>query len=193
MIAAAPATAAPARGDRPRGAKLHRAAPARYAMPMRAAAVIALSALLAGCGFQLRGADVLPPDLGSLHVSAPPVLLAETEFFLEGSDTRLMPGREGADLVLTIANERYDRRVLSVDPDTGKEREFQLAYTVDVSAVTPGGRTVLAPQSVTLLRDFVFDRDALLGSGREELVLRDEMRRDAVQQIMYRLRAAARG
>ena len=172
--------------------KLHRAPRARYAMRMRAAAVIALCTLLAGCGFQLRGAQVLPPDLGALHVAAPPLIQAESEFFLEGSDTRLLPGREGADVVLTIANERYDRRVLSVDPDTGKEREFELAYTVDVNAVTRDGRTLLAPQSVTLLRDYVFDRDALLGSGREEITLRDEMRRDAVQQIMYRLRAAAR-
>jgi len=155
--------------------------------------IVVLCSLLAGCGFQLRGAEVLPPDLGALHVSAPTVILAETEFFLEGSDTQLMPGRDGAAVVLTIGNERYDRRVLSVDPNTGKEREFELSYTVDVNAVTAGGRTLISPQSVTLLRDFVFDQDAVIGASREEIVLRDEMRRDAVQQILYRLRAAARG
>jgi LPS-assembly lipoprotein len=159
----------------------------------RVPAVMLLAALLAGCGFQLRGTEVLPPDLGALHVSAPNVLLRETEVFLEGSNTRLVPGHDGADVVLTMGNERYDRRVLSVDPSTGKEREFQLAYSVDVRAVTRDGRTLIAPQVVTLQRDFVFERDALLGASREETVLREEMRRDAVQQILYRLRAAAHG
>ena len=157
-----------------------------------APAVVLLATLLAGCGFQLRGGEVLPPDLGALHVSAPRALLREAEVFLQGSETRLMPAPDGADVVLTMANERYDRRVLSVDPRTGKEREFELAYTVDVNAVTRDGRTLIAPQSVRLRRDFVFERDALLGASREEEVLREEMRRDAVQQILYRLRAAAR-
>ena len=160
---------------------------------MRSSFIVACALLLAGCGFQLRGGDVLPAGSSGLYVAAPALLQAEAEFFLAGSDTRLVADAASADVVLTIANERYDRRVLSVDPNTGKEREYELSYAVDVNAVRNGGEAVLPPQTVTLVRDFVFDRDALLGTSREETVLREEMRRDAMQQIMNRLRAATRG
>lgn len=155
--------------------------------------IVLLASLLAGCGFELRGANVLPPDLENLYVVANADLATDVENFLETSDTKLVKSREEADVVLTIVNPRYDRRVLSVDPNTGKEREYEIVYTVDVNAVGKQGRTLIAPQPVSLVRDFIFDTDAIIGASREEAVLQVEMRRDAVQQILYRLRAATAG
>lgn len=155
--------------------------------------IVLLAGLLAGCGFELRGANVLPPDLRNLYVVANQDLQYEVAAFLETSDTNLVKSREQADVVLSILNPRYDRRVLSVDPNTGKEREFEIVYTVDVNAVDKQGRSLIAPQPVSLLRDFIFDTEAVIGASREEAVLQVEMRRDAVQQILYRLRAATAG
>lgn len=160
---------------------------------MRATVLFALAMLTTGCGFQLRGSDILPPDLSDLYVQAPGELKEEIETFLEGSSTRLLDRRDGANIVLTVANPRYDRRVLSVDPNTGKEREFELSYTLDFNAMRTDGNAVLPPQTMTLLRNYIFDRDAVLGASREEGVLRIEMRRDAVVQILSRLQAATRG
>ena len=156
-------------------------------------AIVLLASLLTGCGFELRGADVLPPHLRDLFVVANQDIANDVAVFLETSDTRIVRRRDEAQVVLTIVNPRYERRVLSVDPNTGKEREFEIVYTVDVSALDKEGRTLLAPQPVSLLRDFIFDTDAVLGASREEAVLNVEMRRDAVQQILYRLRAATSG
>lgn len=146
--------------------------------------------LLTACGFQLRGADVLPPDVGRLFLAAPSALRNEVSVFLEGGNTELVEDRALADVVLSMTKPRYDRRVLSVDPNTGKEREFQLSFTVDVSANSAAGRTILEPKPVTLLRDYVFDPEALIGSNTEEALLRVEMRRDLVRQVLYQLRAA---
>ena len=156
---------------------------------MRFAALL-LPLLLTACGFQLRGADVLPPDVGRLFLAAPAVLRNDVAVFLEGGKTELVDDRTSADVVLSMSNPRYDRRVLSVDPNTGKEREFQLSYTVDVNASSAAGQTILEPNPVTLLRDYVFDPEALIGSSTEEALLRVEMRRDLVQQVLYQLRAA---
>ena len=158
---------------------------------MRTPALLLVVTLLAGCGFALRGANVLPENLRDLYLVAPTELRSQVEVFLEGSRTRLVERRDAASVVLSMVKPRYDRRVLSVDPTTGKEREFELSYTVDVSATARDGSPLLTPQPVTLLRDYVFDRDALIGASREEGVLRDEMRRDAVRQVLLRLRAAA--
>lgn len=155
--------------------------------------IVLLAIVLSGCGFELRGANVLPPDLRNLFVIANQDLQYEVATFLETSDANLVDSREQADVVLSILNPRYDRRVLSVDPNTGKEREFEIVYTVDVNAVDSKGRSLIAPQPVSLLRDFIFDTEAVIGASREEAVLQAEMRRDAVQQILYRLRAATAG
>lgn len=156
---------------------------------MRFAALL-LPLLLTACGFQLRGADVLPPDVGRLFLAAPSALRNEVSVFLEGGNTELVEDRASADVVLSMTKPRYDRRVLSVDPNTGKEREFQLSFTVDVSASSAAGQTILEPKPVTLLRDYVFDPEALIGSNTEEALLRVEMRRDLVRQVLYQLRAA---
>ena len=125
---------------------------------------------------------------------APTAVREQVTIFLEGSDTRLVTDRSAADVILTVSNARYTRRVLTVDPDTGKEREFELAYTFNMAARRSNGNALVESQRVTLLRDYVFDRTTLIGSGREESSLREEMLRDAVQQMLYRLRVAtARG
>ncbi len=149
--------------------------------------------LLCACGFELRGAAVLPPGVEKLHVAATQLLSNDVEVFLQGSDTKLVSSRPEAQVILTMSNERYDRRVLSVDPNTGQEREFELAFSVDVVATGPQGQVILKPQTLSLQRDYVFDAAALIGSSQEETLLRTEMRRDLVRQVLYRLRVATLG
>ena len=72
-----------------------------------------------------------------------------------------------------------------------KEQEFELSYTVSINARTADGKILIPPEVLSVRRDYVFDRDALIGKSREESVLRIEMRQDAAQQILLRLRAAS--
>ncbi len=157
---------------------------------MRSIIIIALTMALSACGFQLRGSHVLPGDLNKLYVQAPNNLADEVRIFLEGTDTQLMNQRKGADVILSLSNARYDRRVLSVDPDTGKEREFEISYSLDYHAKGSNGKILLNTKHLTIRRDYVFDRDAIIGKSREEGVLRAEMRRDAVRQILFHLQSA---
>ena len=161
----------------------------RYATQMRLT-VILLSLLLTACGFQLRGSAVLPEGMDRLFLVAPNAVRDQMSIFLQGSETQLVSDRSTADVILTVSDANYTRRVLTVDPDTGKEREFELAYSLNMSARRSDGTSLVDSQRVTLLRDYVFDRTTLIGSGREESSLREEMLRDAVQQVLYRLRIA---
>jgi LPS-assembly lipoprotein len=150
-----------------------------------------LPLLLTACGFALRGADVLPPDLGKLYVNANRALHDEVVIFLEGSSTEIVDTREDAQVILTMSGEKYDRRVLSVDPDTGRAREFELSYRFDAVATTTDGRVLLKPQKLSLRRDLIFDPGALLGATNESGVLLREMRRSLVQQALYKLRTVS--
>ena len=157
---------------------------------MRIALIIIFACLLSACGFQLRGATVLPADLKNLYIQAPDALRDEVRVYLDGTDTKVLDNRQGADVILTLSDSRFDRRVLSVDPNTGKEREYELIYSLNYLAKRASGKTLLNSKRLTIRRDYVFDRDAVLGKSREQGVLRTEMRRDAVQQILFRLQSA---
>lgn len=153
------------------------------------ALVLLAAGTLAGCGFQLRGETALPADIRTVYVNAPVDLRDEIQIYLESGGVALVDNRAGADASINVVREVFDRRVLSVDATTGKEREFELAYTVDFNVIRGNGAPVLSGQSINLLRDFVFDPASVIGNSREEVVLQQEMRRDAAQQLLRRLQA----
>ena len=144
-----------------------------------------------GCGYQLRGSVSLPPDLGPMHVVGPRDLGAAVIQLLDGAGVQVEPADGSADgsagALVRLGNERFDRRVLSVNPETGKESEFELAYQVTFEVTRAEGEVLVPRETVSLLRDYVFDVDEVLGKSREQSVLRDEMRRDAATRIVRRI------
>ena len=159
----------------------------RLRRPLAALATLAACAALAGCGFQLRGQTNLPDDIQTVYVDGPVVFVDELETFINGGGAEVIGVREEADAIVTLGQERFLRRVLSVDPDTGKDREFELVYLVDFTVSRPDGTVAVGPENIRLVRDFVFDADAVLGASREESVLQLEMRRDAAEELVRRI------
>lgn len=149
---------------------------------------------MAGCGFQLRGSVDLP-GLETVRVTGAGATMREelAVFLREGGVKVTDEATRDADAELSLTDEQMKRRVLSIDPRTGKPREYELAYSVNFQLVDAKGTALVRRQTVRLVRDFVFDVDAVIGKSREEGVLRTEMRRDAVQQIIRRLRSSLAG
>ncbi len=156
-------------------------------MPVPRLVVLSLLLVLTGCGFQLRGDYDLPPLLERVVVTGPQFLRDELLVGLRASDVEVVGSRQEATAIIEIGRERFSERVLSVDPDTGRSREFEVALAVNFKVEAPDGAVVAPNQTVALQRDYVFDEDAILGKSRERGVLREEMRRDAAQQILLRL------
>jgi len=67
---------------------------------------ILFSDLLTGCGFELRGAAALPPELGKIYVQSSAALRNDIEVFLQGSSTKLVNTRPQANLTITLSNHR---------------------------------------------------------------------------------------
>ena len=83
--------------------------------------LLALAIVIAGgCGYQLRGTVSLPPDLGAMHVAGPRDVGAAVVQLLESAGVRVESTRDSASALLQLRNERFSRRVLSVNPDTGR-------------------------------------------------------------------------
>lgn len=162
---------------------------------IRPAAVLVLCALLAGCGFQLRGATGISDAFKSVELRVADIYVREEiKIFMQQDGVKIIErGTDpGPEAVLQVGAEQFDRRVLSVNPDTGKAREYELAYVFNYRLVGGDGTALVAPGQIRLVRDYIFDADRVLGTSREEAVLREEMRRDAVQQLLRRISAGLR-
>jgi len=152
---------------------------------------------LVACGFHLRGAVVLPPQMERTQlvgIDARSALAEEIRTALENAGARVVEVDATAQLV--ISGEREARRLLSVG-STGRASEYELTYQFSYELRAPAQdktgeaiTVVLLPQqTMSLNRDYSFDPDNVLGKGEEEALLLREMRAFAVRQMLLRLRA----
>ena len=158
-----------------------RSAAARWLLPT-------FVALLAGCGFQMRGAMTLPEDVRSVYVSAPDLLSSfavEMHRALERAGASVAESAASADAVIRVRNDRTGRRVLSVSA-RNTPQEYELFYTIDYT-IDRGGAEVVPLQRHELTRSFTFDQSRLLAKDREEDVLREAMARDLADLVLRRL------
>lgn len=158
--------------------------------------------LLTSCGFHLRGAIELPPQLARTQlvgINERSELADEMTAALDGAGAQVVT--TDATAQLHVSGERQNRRLLSVGR-TGRASEYEVTYQfsfelrVPVVSKDKDGKDkvhyrVLVPrQSVSLSRDYSFDRNNVLGKGEEEDLLVREMRAFAVRQMLLRLEAA---
>jgi LPS-assembly lipoprotein len=143
--------------------------------------------LLAGCGFHLRGAVELPPALSEVMVKGANTDIApDLRRAMKNAGVQVV---DSASMVLQLRAEKYGKRVLSVDT-LGRAQEYGLSYTVRFSLKDKKGTAWIPEEPVTQNRDLRFDANAVLGTANEETLLKTEMRRDAVFQILRQLQYA---
>jgi LPS-assembly lipoprotein len=148
----------------------------------------AVCVLGSGCGFHLEGRTVLPAALRVACVEAGDNQTA----FVQGlrralivSGARVIDQSAKATAVVHILADRVTPRVVAVS-STNLPREYEITYTVRFS-VTAHGKDLLAPQEVSVTRDYAFDEHVVLAKDREEAILRGALARDLVDIVMRRL------
>jgi LPS-assembly lipoprotein len=158
-------------------------------MPGLVVAAFLVILAASGCGFHFRGTGSVELQVAKVFVESQAAdrISAEVKRQLDYSGVALASELGTADAIVRLGNERFDRRVLSVDPRTGKVREFELGYAVDLNVTHRDGRSLIDPDTVTLLRDHVFDETAAISEFEEENLLREEMKKDAAEAILRRL------
>ncbi|WP_439859813.1 LPS-assembly lipoprotein LptE [Pseudomonas sp. MBLB4136] len=147
--------------------------------------VIGLAALLSACGFQLRGTGDVQFALKELDVSARNAYgdtLKQVRQVLESNDVRVYPG---APYRLVLSNEREDQRAASYT-SAARSAEYELTTTLDYE-IRGSRNLLLLSNSLEVQSFYVQDGNNLIGSAQEAAQLRNEMRRDLVQQLVQRL------
>lgn len=156
---------------------------------MRVALATVILALLAGCGFQLRGTAQLPFE--TLYIPGANPLAVELRRNVQAaSKTRLVDNPKSAQAVLGFTTEAREKLILSFT-SAGKVNEYRLRYRVGFRVTDPGGAHVFLPQSEILLtRDMTYNDAQVIAKENEEALLYRDMQTDMVQQILRRLVAA---
>ena len=154
----------------------------------RVIAATAISLFLAACGFQLRGEANVPDEMSRTYIATNDNY---SLFYRNLRDELKSVGVEVVDLpgdstaVFSILRDYTDQRVLSVSA-RNVPREFEVFYTVSYS-VDSGEQSIMAPQSMTLTRDYTYDETQVLGKAREEELLRRAIVDDLVRLILKQL------
>ena len=143
---------------------------------------------LTACGFRLAGSDPLPAMLARPYLSLKDPYTdfsREFEHQLKSSGAELQPARQGASATIEITKDVAVQRTVSVS-STNIPTEYELTYTVTF-AVEASDKQLLAPQTISLSKDYSFDENVLLAKEHEADILRQQMARDLVSIAMRRL------
>ena len=148
--------------------------------------IVLLSALwLAGCGFQLRGAQN-----GETGLVMPVKAKSPLEERVQAKLTQLgIDGSyHGGDYMqIMYVDERRDRSLLGSD---GSATEYLLTTTLTYKLVNPSADTPNVPKKLRLERTYRYNQDTLLASDTQEAQIRDVMLGELLNQLLMRYRAA---
>ena len=149
--------------------------------------LVVLLFTLSACGFHLRGSQqkmaAVTAKVHVINVSArtvTPVLLEQ----LSAAGADAVSNIDKADYSLRLEREYFEQTVLSVSASTGKVEEYQVTLTLLLSIIDAKGTELLLNEPIFMVRDYIFDEDAVLGKFSEEEVIRDELREQAAAEIL---------
>lgn len=150
-------------------------------------------AMLSACGFELRGAFELPANLVPVHIDAnrSSDVARQLRQLLRRNNVAIAENRNGAASVIEIVGEERERRVLTVSAATVDVDEYELRYTTRwlLRATGEDRRALTNLETVETIRDYTYDRGAVLAKQSEEAELLERMQEDSALRILYRIQA----
>jgi LPS-assembly lipoprotein len=149
--------------------------------------LIALT-LFSGCGFHLQGELSIPAAMQLTYIEAVErnsPFHRELQTQLRAAGVQLVESPANATAVLLISIDETDQRVLSVST-RNVPTEFEVYYSVEYALIS-GEESLLAPQYLTLTRDYTYDETLVLGKAREEALMRDAIVQDLVRIVLKQL------
>ncbi|MFU8837458.1 MAG: LPS assembly lipoprotein LptE [Thiohalomonadaceae bacterium] len=152
--------------------------------------VLLLAISLTACGFQLRGASPLPAVMERTYIQADAhsPLYFELEQAIQATGAQVVQSASEASATLQIHRADFSRRDRGVD-QLGRVNEYEHRLNLAYSLRDSQGRAVADHQQLQLIREQRFNPSDVLASGEEQRILYQEMRRQAVSQLLRRLQS----
>jgi LPS-assembly lipoprotein len=159
---------------------------------IRPSLLLALTMMLAACGFSLRSNEVISSSYSSLTLN---LQQPNSEFgqqlrrSLLNSNVALS---EIGDLqssneipVLSVSAELVNIQPITVNP-LARAAQYEIRLSVVVSLILDG-ETLMGPEDLSIQRVYLEDTDNITGNLEEAEVIQTEMRRELVNQVLRRM------
>lgn len=155
----------------------------------RLSLVVLLVALVAGCGFQLRGAPPVSAALQPLAVDCssqvPETLCQSVREQLRLGEIKLVPATQ-ADYILRLEGFEEDRRATAITA-RAVAAEYTLRHSVALEVVSADGIPIVASTRLNTTESYRYDETNVLAKQREEEELRQQLNDRLAQQVLFRL------
>ncbi|SFM90725.1 LPS-assembly lipoprotein LptE [Marinobacter pelagius] len=162
--------------------------PALRTVAVRATA-LALAAVLAGCGFQLRGTSPVPAALQPLAVKCgsqiPDTLCLSLKEQLELGGIETTEATNAA-YVLDLKSFSQDRRASAITVRAAAA-EYTLTQAVRIELITDDRVPLIADTELSVRESYRYDETNILAKQREQDELEQRMNDRLAQQILFRL------
>lgn len=146
---------------------------------------------LASCGFHLRGYSQSSGPLAfkTVCLNFPQAAIYPYLKRALATDARiiLVNSPSEADAIFDIADEALGRDIITINR-TGTASQYQLTYRI-AFRLSIKGETIEPNMVFTVRRELNYSDQAVLGKAQEEELLWNDMRRDVVRMLIYRIYA----
>lgn len=156
-------------------------------MLKRSITVLGLAFLMTACGFHLRGTGTTQMALTELNFAARDALSPLSKDVKQSLINNKVAISSSAPFTLYLGLEEDSRRTASFTAGT-RSAEYTLTTALNYE-LRSGNLPALIQDSVAVQRSYAYNQNNVTGSGQEEALLRQEMRRELVMQLMMRLQA----
>ncbi|KND57767.1 LPS-assembly lipoprotein RlpB precursor (Rare lipoprotein B) [Candidatus Paraburkholderia schumanniana] len=148
-------------------------------------ALLGGAAALSACGFQLRGQQNYAFKRLAITGGVPQMVARLERMVQGGSDTVIVKPWEKPDATLVLS-EGQGLRTLSLNAQ-GVVQEYELVYNLNYTLMGADGTALIPPSAIALNRSMTYSDQYTLAKSQESTLLYNDMRNDAVGQLMRRL------
>lgn len=161
---------------------------------MKSLCLVLLCVCLSACGFHLRGQHTLSAKLSPMSIERNHVdsaLITQLKQSLKQNGVRVISTPEKAHAHLQLISANFSQSSAELGSNT-QWRRHTLRFNIAFQLLDRRGKTILANDNVSVIRQFTENPNQLLGSDNERRTLRAEMRREAIERLMSRLQSQNR-
>lgn len=147
----------------------------------------AIIALTACGGWQFRGYDNLDKSGLSAYIDAGRNLSLSSALGVAFRDRGInLASAKDAELLITILSSDFRRRVVSLDPQTGRVRELEIQLSSEVAVRSKKYGLLIPRQNIRLQRDYFFDEFAAEFMTTRGQVIESDLAKDWALALVYR-------
>jgi LPS-assembly lipoprotein len=148
-----------------------------------------LAAVVAGCGFQLRGTSSGNLPYKTMYIALPET--ADVRIWMQryigaSGQTKIVSSAKEAEAIFQQLQDSRIKTILSVNAQ-GRVREYRLQLDYSFRVVNGKGQELVGRNEINLSRDITYDDSTVLAKDLEEGLLWRDMNNDLVNQIIRRL------